>query len=379
MKSFYLLAIIFLSTKCPEAFHVGLPEERLHRSTETRRMSTKSLTADIGDSIASLIVKSPVYGLLVKQAQDTMKKSAKGVGVQWDQELEELQAVGNWEDRMKAVIDSAPGEVEVPEYYYQPFHTYPDGNLCWKAAFEQELASKAVGVRNFPDEGIRGEDVLRESLHTEMDKLGVLVPKGGTVVDMGCGTGSSTRKLAEKFTEAKELIGFDLSAQMLAVGRHFNEVRNVDYRVSLEYADMAATPLEDNSVDLVVFSLVFHELPHQAVKDCLREAHRILRPGGSVAIMEMDPEAPGYVKLRENPFLFSIIRSTEPYLDEWFKMAPTVQNDAAEVGFAVIRKTGATGRHFALVATKAGYIDARPSNLDRVQMDQHLNTLKTSA
>lgn len=35
--------------------------------------------------------------------------------------------------------------VEVPDYYVKPFHAYSDGNLCWEAAWEQHLASKAVG------------------------------------------------------------------------------------------------------------------------------------------------------------------------------------------------------------------------------------------
>lgn len=33
----------------------------------------------------------------------------------------------------------------------------------------------------------------------------------------------------------------------------------------------------------------------------LAEACRILRPGGSLSILEMDPSAPGYIKLRKNP------------------------------------------------------------------------------
>lgn len=36
-------------------------------------------------------------------------------------------------------------------------------------------------------------------------------------------------------------------------------------------------------------------------RQILAEAARILRPGGSLAIMEMDPSAPGYIKLRKNP------------------------------------------------------------------------------
>ena len=35
-----------------------------------------------------------------------------------------------------------------------------------------------------------------------------------------------------------------------------------------------------------------------------------------MVIMEMDPEAPGFERLRSNAMLFSLIRSTEPFLDQ---------------------------------------------------------------
>lgn len=48
-------------------------------------------------------------------------------------------------------------------------------------------------MRNFPNDPKEGERLLRESYHTQMERLGVVVEDGGLVVDMGCGTGSSAR------------------------------------------------------------------------------------------------------------------------------------------------------------------------------------------
>ena len=50
-----------------------------------------------------------------------------------------------------------------------------------------------------------------------------------------------------------------------------------------------ASGLPDSSMDLVSICLVFHELPQDAARAMIREAHRVLRPGGAIAIMEMDP------------------------------------------------------------------------------------------
>lgn len=47
-----------------------------------------------------------------------------------------------------------------------------DGNLCWQAAFEQEIASLAVGIRSFPKEGLNAEKFLRDAYIAQLTRLG---------------------------------------------------------------------------------------------------------------------------------------------------------------------------------------------------------------
>ena len=47
---------------------------------------------------------------------------------------------------------------------------------------------------------------------------------------------------------------------------------------------------------------------------------------------EMDPSAPGYIKLQKTPWLYAILKSTEPYLEEYFNIAPILQNTLREIG-----------------------------------------------
>ena len=129
-------------------------------------------------------------------------------------------------------------------------------------------------------------------------------------------------------------------------------------------ADIAATGLADGSVDVVCLSLVIHELPPAATRAVCAEAYRILRPDvGQLWITEMDFDTEGFRKLRGNPLLFSFIRATEPYLDEYadYQAAPAagVPRDLVALGFDRVTLTAATGRHFALVATKPAAGDAR--------------------
>ena len=85
---------------------------------------------------------------------------------------------------------------------------------------------------------------------------------------------------------------------------------------------------------------------------------RLLRPGGQLWITEMDFETDGFMKLRANPLLFSLIRSTEPYLDVYADYMPRLPAELSELGFGTVRLAAATGRHFALVATKPADGDA---------------------
>lgn len=48
-------------------------------------------------------------------------------------------------------------------------------------------------VRNFPNDAENGEHLLRKAYEEQMERLGVVVEDGGLLVDLGCGSGTSTR------------------------------------------------------------------------------------------------------------------------------------------------------------------------------------------
>lgn len=67
------------------------------------------------------------------------------------------------------------------------FVTDGDGNLCWQAAFEQEIASLAVGIRSFPKEGLNAEKYLRDAFIAQLTRLG-----GQVIIFVGKGRNSTT-------------------------------------------------------------------------------------------------------------------------------------------------------------------------------------------
>ncbi len=107
----------------------------------------------------------------------------------------------------------------------------------------------------------------------------VLDPRGRTVVDVGCGDGSLTRHFAG---EGAQATGIEINEDQLARARKADPVIGASYRVGRG----EALPLEDASVDALVFSNSFHHLPLPVMSDALAEAARVLKPQGTLVVVE---------------------------------------------------------------------------------------------
>lgn len=323
----------------------------------------------IAQELLNLALKSPLWTyVLVPQARASIVKTAESNGIQWNDAKQ-------WLNKQITIQDYS--DVSYPEYYKQSFHAYTDGNLSYDAAVEQELASRAVGARNFPQFGECGEDVFRGAFDKALSELGATICDSNesttekVIVDMGCGTGTSTRRLAKQYPEVDRLIGIDLSPYFVDVGNTLLKIGpdaiaaengeqggwitaiTSDERIQLQQGDMGNTGLPSNFASVVNLSLVIHELPTSVAKQVIQEAYRILQPGGQLWISEMDFESPAYAAQRENALLFSLLRATEPYLDEYADGLEDLREFIVNT-FDTTKIAAATGRHYALVAQKEG-------------------------
>lgn len=103
------------------------------------------------------------------------------------------------------------------------------------------------------------------------------------VVDLGTGTGRMLALLAPRAQDAE---GLDMSHHMLTVARanlNLAEIRNARVR----QGDVANTPFETNSADLVIVHQVLHYL--EQPEDVIEEAARILKPGGQLLVIDFAP------------------------------------------------------------------------------------------
>lgn len=114
---------------------------------------------------------------------------------------------------------------------------------------------------------------------------------GARVVDVGSGEGGLVRWLRGQGADA---IGVECGQVMLERA-HAADPNHRDAHVEGVGQDL---PLDDASMDIVIFSYSLHHVPAGEMVNALREAHRVLRPGGALYVMEPVPAGPGFSVVR---------------------------------------------------------------------------------
>lgn len=136
-------------------------------------------------------------------------------------------------------------------------------NATSEAQYFDTLVTTEGDFNPFAD---AGWDVLRQRF------IEFVQPRRGlAVLDVGCGTGESRRLY---IAHAARYVGIDLASQALDIARRKFPSD------TWSCCDARQLPFEDASFDVVAFSSVLHHIPD--FPTALREALRVLRPGGSV-------------------------------------------------------------------------------------------------
>ncbi len=140
---------------------------------------------------------------------------------------------------------------------------------------------KAVVDRLEARAGMDAFIAMRERYFDRIDWTGAR-----RILDLGCGTGASTRAIAARAQPGAEVVGSDLSAELIAEAKALTPEAPAGAPIRYEVADSGATGDTAGQYDLVfAHTLVSHASDPAAV---LSEAARVLRPGGVIAVFDGD-------------------------------------------------------------------------------------------
>ena len=130
------------------------------------------------------------------------------------------------------------------------------------------------------------------------------------IVDMGCGIGQSTTALKQRFPMA-QVHGIDVAAPMVRYAHA--RAHHMGLTVHFSQQSAGATDFADNSVDAILAMILFHELPRHMAEAVVAEAARILRPGGTMTIVDFPHIPEGELSGRHCMRLFDSWYNGEPF------------------------------------------------------------------
>jgi SAM-dependent methyltransferase len=112
----------------------------------------------------------------------------------------------------------------------------------------------------------------------------------GKALDIGCGNGALTIKLAQKYPNA-QVTGIDYWGKRWEYSKNTcernAEIEGVCERVSFQKASAVALPFDDGYFDAVVSNFVFHEVSDAKDKrELIREALRVVKKGGKFSFQD---------------------------------------------------------------------------------------------
>jgi arsenite methyltransferase len=125
---------------------------------------------------------------------------------------------------------------------------------------------------------------------------------GDTVVDLGSGGGFDCFLAARQVGETGRVIGVDMTPEMVSKARkNAGKIgaKNVEFRLG----EIENLPVGDNSADIVMSNCVLNLSPEKL--SVYREAYRVLKPGGRLAISDILATAPLPVEIKANLALVS--------------------------------------------------------------------------
>ena len=221
----------------------------------------------------------------------------------------------DWQESCDRFADD---DFDYPEYYLsQDFHGIKGGYLNTIAPVTYDAVTQFAAPPN--------ETKLRQQA------INLVKNQPQTILDLGCGTGSSTLMLKQAFPDA-QTIGLDISPYMLTIAEY--KAKKAHLKIEWQQGLAETTNFRDRSFDLISIAFLFHETPTEISQAILKECQRLLKPEGQIVILDGNQ-----TRLRKTNWLIELFR--EPYsqvyaagnVDRWLESAEFVAIQTRAVGW----------------------------------------------
>ena len=159
-----------------------------------------------------------------------------------------------------------------------------------------------------------------ESAHRQLIDQADLQP-GQRILEIGCGTGNLTI-LVKTLHPAVDIVGLDPDPKALDRARRKADRQRVSLQLDRGFSDELHYP--DESYDQVLSAFMFHHLKPDEKKQSLHEIRRVLRPGGSLHLLDF-----GGAHDRSDGFLAHLLHRSEH-----------VRGNSGETMLALMRQAG---------------------------------------
>lgn len=133
----------------------------------------------------------------------------------------------------------------------------------------------------------------------------IIEEKDMAILDICTGTAANAMYIATHKNEA-QIVGIDISKEMLHIAKK-KAMKSGVKNLKLYEMDATKTEFKDKTFDVILISLVLHEIPEKLAKKMLLEAKRILKPGGKILVVEWEEQKSFLRKM-----LFLPIKRLEP-------------------------------------------------------------------
>ena len=185
---------------------------------------------------------------------------------------------------------------------------------------------------------------------------------GHDFLDIGCGTGDVSLTLAKR-TPSAHITGLDPSLEMLAIATSKTRKAGLGERIAYQAGDATALSFGNASFDGIVCAFCLRNITDRAT--ALQEMRRVLRPGGTLAILELTAPRSPFLKTvhtihtrRIIPLMGRLVSHGDAYqyladsIDH-FPPAACIVDELTQAGFTTAQRESLAGGFVTLFTNSA--------------------------